>query len=427
LAKRVVLPEPRIGPIELVVRYWIEMEKLRPETSIVCTVPLVTPRQGELVENTVVVTAERGVVVGHQQGGWNVVNTDAPARQRGEVLRLASGEKRSQLVLGVSLEDRDAMGSTVVRRAWIQTWLWPNVRQDRAVFCFVGDQKSVEIVVPAGVDLDRLNLTLNGRPADVEKTPQNSLIVPLGAEASGQQQRIELGYQILQPRGGPGRTSVELPRLGRDVWVQRMYWQLMLPTNEHVIVAPAGLVPEYRWGWTGTFWGRIPLLDQRSLEEWAEAAPVDPTSNGTSSYLFGSLGAVRQCEFRTASRPLIVLIASGVVLVLGLVWIYVPAAHHPVTLLAASLLVLSASLLYPGPMLLLLEAAGLGVALILFAALLHRGVARRRRGMLLGETSSSILDRGSTHTVRPGPPVHAQASTRTAPAAVPLSTPDSKS
>ena len=426
LLRRLVLPEPRIGPIRLVVRYPIEIEELRPETSIRCEIPLLMPGQGELLSNTVVVRAAPGVRIAPQQGPWKPVVPETPDSPQEETLRLAADGKADRVVLGVSLESRDALGSVVVERAWIQTWITSNVRQDRAVFRFVADQKNVEIALPGGVELDRLSLALDGVPAESRKTPQGSLAVSLGEGGEGKQHLLEVWYQIRQAHGGPGRLSVELPQLGREFWVQRTYWQLNLPADEHVIAVLGNLTPEYRWGWNGAFWGRVPLLGQRELEEWLGVRPVEPPTNGSSCYLFGNLGAIRQCELRTAGRPLIVLVTSGLTLVLGLAWIYVPAARHPAALLVACVVLLSAALLYPGPMLLLLEAASLGVVLILLAGLLHRSVARRR-GTLPGEMSSSILDRGSTRTVRPAPPKADGDSAQPPPDAVPLSIPDSQS
>ena len=87
---------------------------------------------------------------------------------------------------------------------------------------------------------------------------------------------------------------------------------------------------------------------------------------------------------------------------------------------------MSTALLYPGPTLLLLEASSLGLALVLFAGLLYRSVARRR-GMLRTESSSSIFDRGSTQTLQPAPINASEEPTETAPDAMPLSNVDSES
>jgi hypothetical protein len=202
---------------------------------------------------------------------------------------------------------------------------------------------------------------------------------------------------------------------------------LALPRDEHLVIGPKGLTSEFRWGWNGTFWGRIPVWEQADLEGWCGVPSADPgpAPGATSRYLFSSLGRVRECEVWTASRSLIVLSASAIALVAGLMLMYVPATRHPVALLTAAVALTSAALLHPGPTLLALEAASLGLALTLLAGLLQRSVARRRR-MLLGEPSSSVLDKGSTQTLRRPPPADDQQPPRaTTSAAAPNSVSDS--
>ena len=58
--------------------------------------------------------------------------------------------------------------------------------------------------------------------------------------------------------------------------MRQIYWQLILPANEHLVASPDGFSGEFVWRWSGWFWfwGRNPLLDQAELESWAEAAPA---------------------------------------------------------------------------------------------------------------------------------------------------------
>ena len=158
-----------------------------------------------------------------------------------------------------------------------------------------------------------------------------------------------------------------------------MYWQLVLPTDEHLVANPAGFTGEFRWGWQGYFWGRQPLLDQAQLESWVGAAPRDPLPERANLYLFSTLGNVEQAEVHTAGRAWIVLWASGAALVAGLLLIYVPASRHPATLLVVGIALLAAGLIAPEPTLLLAQAASLGLVLTLLAGLLERVMTGRRR------------------------------------------------
>jgi hypothetical protein len=167
------------------------------------------------------------------------------------------------------------------------------------------------------------------------------------------------------------------------------------------VVPPAGFTGEFTWGWSGAFWSRRPLLEQAELETWSGATQRTPVPKTTNAYLFSSIGDSPQCKFTTAGRSWIVLIASGVALVGGLLLIYVPVSRHPASLFTVAVLLACVGIIYPEPTLLIAQAATLGLALVLLACLLERGVARRRI-TILPDTASSILERESTQTQ----PVH---------------------
>jgi hypothetical protein len=325
-------------------------------------------------------------------------------------LQLAADRRTPQIELAVQLADQD-QHATVVDRAWVQTWLTPSARQDRAVFCFTSSRKELPVVLPAGTATGQVDLQLDGRPIEGRATGDGWLLVPLTGEV-GQRHILEVRSHFAAHTHQPGSLSIELPRLGSDAWVRRMYWQLVLPRNEHLLAASGGLTTEFTWGWQGWFFGRRPLLEQDELEEWAGVTRRASLPMGTNQYLLSSLGNVEQGDVYTASRAWIVLMASGAALVAGLLLIYVPASRHPATLFAAAVVLLCLGLLYPEPMLLVSQAAILGLGLALLAGLLRRSLRRRR--MVLPERASSVVERGSTPTHRPPAPSGSQPSTQAA-------------
>jgi hypothetical protein len=211
--------------------------------------------------------------------------------------------------------------------------------------------------------------------------------------------------------------SVELPTLGDEARVGRTYWQLVLPNAEHVIVSPAGLVPEFKWGWKGTFLGRV-MMEQPHLETLTGATTQPPLPAATSRYLFSSSGPIQRCALRTESRTWIVAFASLAALLVGLTFIYVPATRHPSMLLVLTILLLGLTLLRPAPTFLFAQAASLGVGLTLFSALLHRGVARRYAWAVRREPSGLDYDKGSTEAEYGQAVKGSEASTETTPPAI---------
>jgi len=412
--RQIILPKGQIGPCQLSVRYALPSYELRADQRAMITVPLIMPAEGELLSNDLQVTVAAGIDVASSPGPWTASATGAsPFPQR--TLLLSTEERTDQVALQLELKDGANEGTTVVERAWVQTWLTDSARQDRAVFSFTSNRKSLRVTFPEGATVGQMDLWLDGKRLTVATDDDGRLIVPLAGDGSHHRHVLELRPHFPLPRPAPGRMSIEVPELAEDVWIRRLYWQLVLPQNEHVIRTPKGCTSECNWEWTGYFWGRKPLLGSSELETWAGAAATDRSNPvGTNRYLFSTLGNVRRCELRTADRYWIVLIASGGASVAGLLLIYVPVSRHPGSLFGASVVLICVGAWFPEPTLLLAQAASLGLALTLIAGLLERGVARRRRRSMIPETSSSILEKGSTQTQFQPPRAANQISTQTA-------------
>ena len=412
--KLVGLPAPRIGTFELVLRYSVPVERLQPKATLSCAIPLVVPGDGELAAHRASVRTREGIQVQLRGNQWAVVEKEA-GDPRPEGLEVACKARTMELPLGIYLEDSSALGLTVADRAWIQTWLAGPTRQDRAVFRFTSTKKQVELIVPAGVHPREVELWLDEKRIKGQSTPEGRIIVPLPNDSPPGRHRLEAMYRLVVSGGGPTPLAVELPRLGPDTWVQHTYWHLVLPAQEHVLVPPAGFTEEYRWGWTGFFWGREPLLNQSALEMWSGARHLPEVPGRTSQYLYSALGSINRCEIRTIRRPLVVLAASGAALVLGLLWVYVRAARHPVCLSAAAAAVSWAIVVYPDLTLLGAQAAALGVVLAGGAAALQRRIQRRQRAGTW-EGSSSVVERGSARSAPRPPAPGVLESTEVAPA-----------
>jgi hypothetical protein len=417
--RRLVLPKARIGNCELVVRYPVALEKLLPEAGVTASVPLVMPADGKLTGNRALVTANAGVRVQLLEGPWTVVSPSVPQPEHRQGQQLAAAQRADRVALGIHLEDRDALGATVVERAWIQTVLLDSSRQDRAVWRFTSDQRELGLVLPAGVDAGRVELWLDRQRVEGTAVGGRLTVAIPGVFSQGSHW-LEAAYRLPAGPVARGLLSLDLPHLGRDVWVRRLYWQLVLPRNEHVISTPAGMLPEFTWGWNGSFFGRNPSFEQPMLEVWSGGQRRTPVPSATSRYVYSSLHSVEHGELRTANRTLIVLLASLAVLVSGLVLIYVPVTRHPAALLLVAVVFCSLAAIYPEPTLLAAEAASLGLAATFLAALLQRSMMRRRTGAR--DSGSSLVNKASTQTLYPSSLESRPGSTGSNPAVAPVPT-----
>ena len=258
---------------------------------------------------------------------------------------------------------------------------------------------------------------LDGKRVEAQAAGENRFSLPLPGDGEIRSYLLELRYHFPGQRPAQGLLSFDFPRLGSNVWTRRMYWQLILPQNEHVLINPPGFDREYCWKWSGYFWGREPVLNQTQLETWIGTPQHAILPEGAGVYLYGNLGNADHAELRTVGRTLIVAIASGAALVLGLLLIYVPIVRHPFSLLVISLVLLSLAMIYPEPAAMIAQASGLGLALTLLAGMLERSMARRRKKFAFKESSKTIKELTSSRTrLPPAPPASAGSSTRAMPA-----------
>lgn len=305
---------------------------------------------------------------------------------------------------------------STIDRAWVQTWFTSLARQDRAVYQLTTTRRQLEVALPAGAAASDAVVRVDGNRVDARTIADDRLLVPLPGLHADRTFVVELRYQFTGPRPPPGVMAVEFPRIGPDAWARRIYWQLVLPVNEHLTANPEGFAGEFTWDWQSYFWGRQPLLDQAQLEDWAGVGSRTALPDRTNLYLFSTIGDLQQAEVHTAGRAWIVLWGSGAALVAGLLLIYVPASRRPATLLVASVLLLAAGLIATEPTLLLAQAASLGLVLALLAGMLERGVTRRlRRTRVHKEPHGALAEVGSTHAPRRAPPVNGHVSTETMP------------
>ena len=379
------------------------------------------PVEGDLTANTVLVTAKEGLRVQSPGGNWKPADGHDVQGVGPRGLQWTAAERTADVTLGVYREEYGETGSTLAHGAWVQTWMTGPMRQDRAVFRVTTERPTVELALPPGVDPRDVRLWLDGKPATAQATAQGRLIVALGgdrvsssegrvsssegrAPAEGPSRgprRVEVIYQFQGPRPSPGSMQLDLPRLEPGVFVHRTYWELILPRDEHLLASPAGLTAEYHWDWTGLGWARKPVLEQAHLETWSGARRLADFAPETNRYLFSALEMPDRCELRTASRSMLVLWASGALLAAGLLVIYLPAARHPVVLLAAAIALGSAAMVYPEPTLVLSQAASVGLVLVVLAGWLRRITARRARSPLFRPSVSSIVERTSTLPLMP--------------------------
>jgi hypothetical protein len=98
------------------------------------------------------------------------------------------------------------------------------------------------------------------------------------------------------------------------------------------------------------------------------ASRQPPLPRGANEYLFGTLGHWPTFAVWAAPRRVIVAVASGLVLAIGLLLIHLPQARSPSVVLVLSIGIAGVALIAPQIALLCLQGAALGVAIVMMSA-----------------------------------------------------------
>ena len=391
----IALPEPRIGNCEVTLTYSVPLAEPTADSPTSVSVPLAMPEDGELLSNTAAVNTVKSIRVSPQKGLWNPSHSDTADSAD---LLLAAPTRTDSLELHLQRTESENGGAIVVDRAWVQSWLTPIARQDRAVFQFDTDRKDLEMILPAGVIVSLATALVDGRPVTPQPLADRRILIPLGGRRNDGHCTVELQYHFSDSRPPRGAMDFAFPQIQSGAWMRRMVWQLILPANEHLLASPDGFTSESVWRWHAWHWDRTPAINQTQLETWVGARPSEMLPSGMNVYLFSAIGNVKYASVHTASRTWLVLWASGAALAVGLLLIYFPRLRHPVILLMAGAALAAAGWISPEPALLFAQAAVAGLTLAILAWLLTIAVPAR---VVRQEISHSFprIDAATPHTV----------------------------
>ncbi len=325
------------------------------------------------------------------QSLWMPLDANSPFLRTESGMSFRSTQSSSRLSLWIASGARDALGTTVVERAWLQTWLTGSVRVDRGTFLVTSERRdAVSMRLPPAALQSRVFVYRDKQALEPAISPQGKLTIPLDEQSTGPV-LIEIEYRISPFVTSNQRVELDMPHfeMNSDTLVRNEYWQIILPQHRHLLGVPGGWTPEYTWAWTkGLFWGRIPsmtLKDAGFDSDSTETRRVPPESN---QYLFSSLNPPSSVSFYLLDRSWIILLSSGLALLVGLVLIYFPKTRYPGSLFGLGLAFLAMLLYRPAPVLLMLQASSLGVVLTLGALYIHRILDRDEPWVLPKHRSS---------------------------------------
>ncbi len=255
----------------------------------------------------------------------------------------------------------------IAEKTYIQTWMSKTQRQDRAVYRLSTVSGPLRVLLPDGVSADETRVLIDGQSVSADLDGEGWLVVN-PPDASAEQLTLELSYRFLR-RPGVGRMELGFPRIEGARWNRQLFWQFVIPANEHLLSYPGRLASEDNWKRRGLVFQRRPGHAQPWLERWTDATP-QPVPQSSNVYLASGFGNVSTIQAATVDRRLLLLAASGLTILLGLVWRILGWTSNPWWTSSLAITGLMSLWLNPPLTILVAQAAGFGVLLVVVARIL---------------------------------------------------------
>lgn len=417
------LPEPRLGPFEIVWRYALPRplvvmpiqkkegeestgkdgdaisatvrDAVRSETGIVDAallerVPFIQTSADEetrVGSSVISITAEDSADVECVDEDW-LPRAGEGGGSREFVLMNAS--HASQIALKVRRRDVKQNAMLLVQRSWLQSRISADRRYDRFALRLRGMATGLQFVLPPAVNADDLQVLVDGVPVQAERMDGTRLRVQPPAETAQGEFVVELFYTLPRDSSWTGELSFGFPRLENAVGPRELYWHVVLPAREHLLRGPPGFSTLGQWRWKTFFWDRQASLGQQQLEQWMESLPQPVVPVGANEYLFSSFGAESTATLQTVSLATVVLLVGGLILACGMFTLQFAWMRHPFWFIAAGVAMFVISGTWPDLAVLLWQASGLGFLLMVVTAALRAWEDRRRRpaGLVRGSAAA---------------------------------------
>ncbi|MCA9268547.1 MAG: hypothetical protein KDA41_08760, partial [Planctomycetales bacterium] len=342
---------------------------------------------------------------------------EAAAQPTAGRLRFTSKLNPSSVMLRVQRLTREPSYTTLVDRAWWQSWFSEHARQDRAVYALRTNRPSIIVDVPPAAMTDDMVVLVDGAPtnATVDGDGAMHLDLPHGNAASDANANdageallhrhvVELWLRRSYSLSRWGGLRWEPPRI-RDAWIDQSMWHVVLPSDVWVAGAPPGMHTEMTWD--AQRLQRRPRLGQTQLESWAGAsaqASPDDRGAGTGELLFSSVGDGAQLEVAAVGASATLLVLTFALLGVCVLVLYVPFARQPIVWTTAAAVVVYLAFRWPT-----IAAAGAGALALVLATLVVAGLVehalRRSRG-----GRQRVAPRSGASEVRRSPSTRAAAS-----------------
>jgi len=370
----VTLPRPMQHEIPLEVAYEVPAVEPGLEKLVPVVLPLMTPTDRFEGHKATIIASPPIVAIANPRsalGEWAKTTEDIAPGEELAALKLQTNGNLSFLSFHAKLDSVDKVQLATLERAWLQSWVSFNQRQERAVFRFRTPHPRVFVQLPVDLKNTHIEVLLDGEPVQHELLPNNRLAVKMPTERQRDSHAIELRYQ--QPTALPswGTLHSELPQLECRQASAPIYWQLVMPRGWQVTASPKQLLADYWLGWKNYRWGRQPTLSQTDLERFTGVTSTVMPAPLSAEYVFRAFEIPAEIQVVVIRQIWVFLVGTLVAFGLGMLWLYTSLARSGIFWLCLSSMLLAGIFSYPEISLLAVQTLLLGGLLTLITFVLR--------------------------------------------------------
>lgn len=415
---RAMLAMPLLGAGDVTVEYELPTPTVAPESTVAEDLPLVLPAATRIGRQSIALTVPETLSIDVRGDSWK-----RDVASLGSIASRTWTTARSQEIvpLAISARKRSPQGDTVVDAAWLQTRLFGDRREDIYRYAVISSAELITLSLPTGFtaaeddaspvesvsDADdatqapAVEVLLNGQPVAGAARADGTVVIELPRRAGNTAWLVELVARrkrgasslLAGTTGMPTVVSLHAPLFPAGTLQRRFYWELLLEPHDHAIGHPGGWTSQQRWGWGPLGLQRTPVVSRDVLAAWLNSScgaaqlVSDPGGNPGNSPSSPRLavdvpGAGSRAVFSGVGPPgagriwvvptwLLVLAASGPVLALGLLGVYLPRLRTVPVVLGLAVVTILAAAAFPELAPLVVQSAVPGAALAVLAAALR--------------------------------------------------------
>ena len=310
----------------------------------------------------------------------NEEDSNQEDRDGDKIYRIANLNFGSNLALKITKPRFLNRQARMINRLYCQTVLARKKRFDYVAIKFVAADQ-IELQIPKDAELT--SSYIDGRSVEPSSLSSESLLFKLQPPVNPQEiaeeiHVVEVTYESNSQSTQNNYVQCQLPSVKGVGWAESIYWELLMPSDQHFISAQEGMVPALEMDWSKGLLQRRAAVDHSSLEIWF-GIPLQPmpTADNCNRYVFSSFGPVDQFSVFVLSRRELILISAAFAFLLGAVFVAFPLVRHPVNLILLTIALVILSLRLPDLAIVVFQVLFIAIALGVVIFLVQRSISKR--------------------------------------------------